>query len=200
MHDEHSAWLAISAAIVGFIVVTVSAFAFGLEDEDYAYLKAQHIERDAAPMLDLSPKERARVHNLINDPVLPTIRLRGIETLKTRLPYFSNISCGKKGIQVNCGTRQRSERLLRVFMSPKHIPNGRAVASRARRGAPDSGQHRQAAGAVKTLESSAKLLRAASNRVLCGDATRTGRHPANDSRAGRNAQAAGDSRIRARRI
>ena len=36
-------------------VVTVSAFAFGLEDEDYAYLKAQHIERyDAAPMLDLS--------------------------------------------------------------------------------------------------------------------------------------------------
>jgi hypothetical protein len=50
MQKEHSTWLAISAAMVGFFVVTVSAFAFGLEDEDYAYLKAQHIERDAAPM------------------------------------------------------------------------------------------------------------------------------------------------------
>ena len=68
MQKEHSTWLAISAAMVGFFVVTVSAFAFGLEDEDYAYLKAQHIGRDAAPMLDLSPKERVRVHNLINDP------------------------------------------------------------------------------------------------------------------------------------
>ena len=68
--------------MVGFFVVTVSAFAFGLEDEDYAYLKAQHIERDAAPMLDLSPKERARVHNLINDPRTandPTARDRNVK-------------------------------------------------------------------------------------------------------------------------
>jgi hypothetical protein len=56
MQKEHSTWLAISAAMVGFFVVTVSAFAFGLEDEDYAYLKAQHIERDAAPMLDLAQR------------------------------------------------------------------------------------------------------------------------------------------------
>ena len=59
---------AIFAAIVGFFVLTVSAFAFGLSDEDYDYLKTQHIERSDAPILDLSPKERARVHNLINDP------------------------------------------------------------------------------------------------------------------------------------
>jgi hypothetical protein len=39
--------------MVGFFAVTVSAFAFGLSDEDYDYLKTQHIERDAAPMLDL---------------------------------------------------------------------------------------------------------------------------------------------------
>ena len=82
MQKEHSTWLAISAAMVGFFVVTVSAFAFGLEDEDYAYLKAQHIERDAAPMFDLSPKERVRVHNLINDPRTandPTARNRNVK-------------------------------------------------------------------------------------------------------------------------
>jgi hypothetical protein len=60
--------VAISAALVGVFAITVSAFAFGLSDEDYDYLKSQHIERSAAPMLDLSPKELARVHNLINDP------------------------------------------------------------------------------------------------------------------------------------
>jgi hypothetical protein len=59
---------AVFAAMVGFFVLTVSAFAFGLSDEDYDYLKTQHIERSGAPMLDLSPKERERVHNLINDP------------------------------------------------------------------------------------------------------------------------------------
>src|SRR5271168_4427687 len=68
MQKEHSTWLAISAAMVGFFAVTVSAVAWGLSDQDYDYLKTQHIERDAAPVLDLSPKEQARVHNLINDP------------------------------------------------------------------------------------------------------------------------------------
>jgi hypothetical protein len=82
MQKEQSTWLAISAAVVGFFAVTVSAFAFGLSDEDYDYLKTQHIERDAAPMLDLSPKERARVHNLINDPRTanePTARDRNVK-------------------------------------------------------------------------------------------------------------------------
>jgi hypothetical protein len=59
---------AIFAAATTFFSVTVAAFAFGLSDEDYDYLKTQHIERSDAPILDLSPKERARVHNLINDP------------------------------------------------------------------------------------------------------------------------------------
>ena len=60
--------MAISAVLVGFFAVTVSAFAFGLSDEDYDYLKTHHIERSDAPILNLSPKERQRVHNLINDP------------------------------------------------------------------------------------------------------------------------------------
>ena len=60
--------VAISAAMVGFFTLTVYASAFGLSDEDYEYLKAQHIESSDAPILDLSPKERQRMHNLINDP------------------------------------------------------------------------------------------------------------------------------------
>jgi hypothetical protein len=81
MQKEHSTWLAISVAMVGFFAVTVSAFAFGLSDEDYDYLKTQHIARDAAPMLDLGPKEQARVHNLISDPLTandPTARDRNV--------------------------------------------------------------------------------------------------------------------------
>jgi hypothetical protein len=56
-----------SAAVGGFFAVTISAFAFGLSDQDYDYLKTQHIERYDAPILDLGPKEQVRLHNLIND-------------------------------------------------------------------------------------------------------------------------------------
>jgi hypothetical protein len=68
VQKEHGTCVAISAAIVGFFALTVSASAFGLSDEDYDYLITQQIERSDAPILDLSPKERQRVHDLINDP------------------------------------------------------------------------------------------------------------------------------------
>jgi hypothetical protein len=68
MQKKHGSCVAISAAMVGFFAITVSAFAFGLSDNDYDYRKKQHIERSDAPILDLSPKERQRMHNLINDP------------------------------------------------------------------------------------------------------------------------------------
>jgi hypothetical protein len=70
------------AAAAAFFAITASAFAFGLSDEDYDYLKTQHIERSDAPILDLSPKERSRVHNLINDPRTvddPTARDRNVK-------------------------------------------------------------------------------------------------------------------------
>jgi hypothetical protein len=58
----------ISVAVSGFFsVTTISAFAVGLSDQDFDYLKTQHIERYDAPILDLSPKEQVRLHNLIND-------------------------------------------------------------------------------------------------------------------------------------
>jgi hypothetical protein len=52
----------------GFFAVTISALAFGLSEEDYAYLQTQHFERYDAPLLDLGPKDRSRLHDLINEP------------------------------------------------------------------------------------------------------------------------------------
>jgi hypothetical protein len=48
------------------------------------------IERSDAPILNLSPKEQIRVHNLINDPRTADDRVFGIRTSKTRAPYISN--------------------------------------------------------------------------------------------------------------
>jgi hypothetical protein len=61
--------LAFVAAVGLLLAVTCSAGAWGLSDEDYDYLrKTQRLERYDAPVLDLSPKERSRLHDLINDP------------------------------------------------------------------------------------------------------------------------------------
>jgi hypothetical protein len=63
--------------------VTVSAFAFGLSDDDYVYLATtQHAERDHAPILDISPKERSRLRYLINHPQTandPTARDKNVK-------------------------------------------------------------------------------------------------------------------------
>jgi hypothetical protein len=69
-------------AAAAFFAVTATAFAYGLSNKDYDYLKTQHFERDDAPILDLSPKEQTRVHNLINDPQTandPTARARNVK-------------------------------------------------------------------------------------------------------------------------
>jgi hypothetical protein len=60
--------LVLGFVLAGLFAGTPGAFAFGLLDEGYDYLVAQHIDRNKPPMLDLSPKERTRVHDLINDP------------------------------------------------------------------------------------------------------------------------------------
>jgi hypothetical protein len=88
VQKEHGSCVAISAAMVGFFVLTVSASAFGLSDEDYDYLKMQHIERSDAPMLDLSPKERQRVHNLINDPETAGDQIARNKNVKDALAIF----------------------------------------------------------------------------------------------------------------
>jgi len=55
------------AFLAGLLAGSSFAFAFGLSDDDYHYLEAQNIDRNKPPMADLSPKERTRVHDLIND-------------------------------------------------------------------------------------------------------------------------------------
>jgi hypothetical protein len=70
MHNERSNCALASAAAVGLLLaVTSPAVAWGLSDEDYDYLrKTQNLERYDAPVLNLSPKERSRLHYLITDP------------------------------------------------------------------------------------------------------------------------------------
>jgi hypothetical protein len=52
----------------GFLASSIPAFAVGLSEADFAYLTTQNIERNGPPIHDLSPKEQARLHSLINDP------------------------------------------------------------------------------------------------------------------------------------
>jgi hypothetical protein len=70
MRDELGNSALASVAAVGLLLaVTSSAGASGLSDEDYDYLRrTQSLERYDAPVLNLGPKERSRLHNLINDP------------------------------------------------------------------------------------------------------------------------------------
>ena len=61
--------VAFAAAVGLLLAVTSSAVAWGLSDADYDYLRmTQSLERYEAPVLNLSPKERSRLHDLINDP------------------------------------------------------------------------------------------------------------------------------------
>jgi len=52
----------------GFLAVAGAAHAVGLSETDFAYLTTQNIERSSPPIHDLSPKQQARLHSLINDP------------------------------------------------------------------------------------------------------------------------------------
>jgi hypothetical protein len=60
---------AICAIAVGFILITGTAYGYGLLGLDLVYLKTvQQLEPYDAPILDLSPKERSHLHDLINEP------------------------------------------------------------------------------------------------------------------------------------
>jgi hypothetical protein len=74
--------------VAGLFAGTASALAFGLLDEDYAYLQALNINRSKPPMLDLSPKERARVHDLINDPRTADDPAKRDENVRDELALF----------------------------------------------------------------------------------------------------------------
>jgi hypothetical protein len=81
MRNKHSYCALVSAAAVGLLLaVTGSAVAWGLSDEDYDYLRrTQSLERYEAPVLDLSPKERSRLHDLINDRSEAAVRDKNVK-------------------------------------------------------------------------------------------------------------------------
>ena len=57
----------ILGAAIAAIVVTTAARATGLTEGDFEYLGTQNIERASPLIRDLSPKENATLHALIND-------------------------------------------------------------------------------------------------------------------------------------
>ena len=84
MRKEYRSCLTTLAAVAGLVfAVTSSAIAWGLSDEDYDYLRITHsLERHEHPVLDLSPKERSRIHDLITDSGTahdPAVRDKNVE-------------------------------------------------------------------------------------------------------------------------
>jgi hypothetical protein len=68
MQKRRWSYQLICAITLSLVTIAGSAFAYDLSDKDIEYLKTLQMERDHAPILDLSPKERSRLHELINDP------------------------------------------------------------------------------------------------------------------------------------
>jgi hypothetical protein len=70
MNKQYRFCLATFAAVAILLSAAASsAVAWGLSDEDYDYLRhTQNLERYDQPILDLSPRERVRLHELITDP------------------------------------------------------------------------------------------------------------------------------------
>ena len=83
MPDERGKCALASVAAVGLLLAAIcSAGAWDLSDEDYDYLrKTQSLERYDAPVLNLGPKERSRLHNLINDPQPNAVRDKNVKDI-----------------------------------------------------------------------------------------------------------------------
>jgi hypothetical protein len=80
MRKEYRSCLTTFAAVAGLVfAVTSSAIAWGLSD----YLRKTHnLERYDHPVLDLSPRERSRIHDLITDSGTahdPAVRDKNVE-------------------------------------------------------------------------------------------------------------------------
>jgi hypothetical protein len=58
----------ILAGMVAAFFIMTPAFAIGLTEADFDYLKTQDVQSDGAVIRGLGPKEQSRLHVLINDP------------------------------------------------------------------------------------------------------------------------------------
>ena len=86
------------------------------------------IERSDAPILNLSPKEQTRVHNLINDPRTADDRVFGIRKSKTRASYISNTMVGKGASRGSVGHAavllDRIRANPRISLKPERLLKG----------------------------------------------------------------------------
>src|ERR1700730_18295069 len=104
MQKRRCSYETICAVTLSFVAITGSAFAYDLSDKDYEYLKTQHVERDHAP---LSPKERSRLHGLINDPQTANDTAARDKNVKDFVAVFLDHQLWEKRIQANYGMRRR---------------------------------------------------------------------------------------------
>jgi hypothetical protein len=62
-----------------FLGATTPLFAVGLTEADFAYLATQNVERAGIMLLNLSPKEQARLHSIINYvPTTPAAQTKNV--------------------------------------------------------------------------------------------------------------------------
>ena len=62
-----------------FIGATTSSFAVGLTTADYEYLETQNVEKTGTLLQNLSPREQARLHAIINYvPTTPAIQAKNV--------------------------------------------------------------------------------------------------------------------------
>src|SRR5258707_10279630 len=71
---------------VAFFAATTSSFAVGLTTADYEYLETQNIERTGTLLRNLSPREQARLHAIIN--FVPTTPASRAKTVAEALELF----------------------------------------------------------------------------------------------------------------
>jgi hypothetical protein len=55
-----------------------TSFAIGLTEADFEYLATQNVEKDSILRLNLSPKEQARLHSIINFVSTPTTKAKDV--------------------------------------------------------------------------------------------------------------------------
>jgi len=79
--------IAILTTVVFFTVN--AAFAFGLTDNDYNYLELQKVEKDSVFLRNLSPKEQAWLHALINDEKNKNDPIARAQNVNDALTQFS---------------------------------------------------------------------------------------------------------------
>jgi hypothetical protein len=81
-------YLTLTITFITFFNVA-AAFAFGLSETDYNYLETQKVERTSVLLHNLSPKEQAWLHALINDEKTKSDPIAHAQNVNDALAQFS---------------------------------------------------------------------------------------------------------------